>query len=177
MQKIKTAIVGTGFMGKVHAENVRRLGNVEIAAVVGSRPETARKFAEGAGIPIATDDLKTVLDNREIVALHICTPNVDHFPMSLAAIEAGKAVLCEKPMTMNVEQARQLVEAAKAKNAVNCVQHNLRYYPVVQQIRQMIAHGDLGEILIVRGRIRKIGCSTTRTGTGAWIRNPMANCV
>lgn len=151
MKKIKTAIVGTGFMGKVHAENVRRLGNVEIAAVVGSRPETARKFAEQASIPFATDDLKTVLNNQEIAAVHICTPNVDHFPMSLAAVEAGKAVLCEKPMTMNVEEARRLVDAAKAKNAVNCVQHNLRYYPVVQQIRQMIAHGDLGEILIVQG--------------------------
>ncbi len=151
MQKIKTAIVGTGFMGKVHAENVRRLGNVEIAAVVGSRPETARKFAENFLIPIATDKLDEVLANKDIAAVHICTPNVDHFPMSLAAINAGKAVLCEKPMTMNVEEARRLVDAAKAKNAVNCVQHNLRYYPVVQQIRQMIAHGDLGDILIVQG--------------------------
>src|SRR5438105_12450055 len=71
--------------------------------------------------------------------------------MSLAAIEAGKAVLCEKPLTMNTDEARRLVDAAKAKNAVNCVQHNLRYYPVVQQIRQMIAAGDLGEILIVQG--------------------------
>ncbi len=151
MKKIKTAIAGTGFMGKVHAENVRRLGNVEIAAVVGSRPETARKFAEAMSIPIATDNLNEVLTNPEIEAIHICTPNVDHYPMSLAAIEAGKAVLCEKPMTMNVEEARKLVDAAKAKNAVNCVQHNLRYYPAVQQIRQMIAHGDLGEVLIVQG--------------------------
>ena len=151
MKKIKTAIVGTGFMGKVHAENVRRLGNVEIAAVVGSRPETAVKFAESQGIPFATSNLEDVLKDREIIAVHICTPNVDHFPMSLAAIEAGKAVLCEKPMTMDVAQARKLVDAAKQKNAVNCVQHNLRYYPVLQQARQMIAHGELGDILIVQG--------------------------
>ncbi|MBV9766210.1 MAG: Gfo/Idh/MocA family oxidoreductase [Acidobacteriaceae bacterium] len=151
MQKIKTAIIGTGFMGKVHAENVRRLGNVEIAAVVGSRPETARKFAESAGIPIATSNIKDVLENKEIVAVHICTPNVDHFPMSLAAVDAGKAVLCEKPLTMNVDEARRLVDEAKSKNAINCVQHNLRYYPVLQQLRQMIAAGDLGEILIVQG--------------------------
>ncbi len=151
MQKIKTAIVGTGFMGKVHAENVRRLGNVEIAAVVGSRPETAQKFADSACIPIATSNIEDVLNNSDIRAVHICTPNVDHFPMSRAAIDAGKAVLCEKPLTMNVEQARLLVEAANAKHAVNCVQHNLRYYPVVQQIRQMIAAGDLGDILIVQG--------------------------
>ncbi|MBV8808132.1 MAG: Gfo/Idh/MocA family oxidoreductase [Acidobacteriaceae bacterium] len=151
MKKIKTAIAGTGFMGKVHTENVRRLPNVEVAAVVGSRPETARKFAEAMSIPIATDNLNEVLANKEIEAIHICTPNVNHYPMSLAAIEAGKAVLCEKPMTMDVEEARKLVDAAKAKNAVNCVQHNLRYYPSVQQMRQMVAHGDLGEILIVQG--------------------------
>src|SRR5256885_6467760 len=99
MQKIKTAIVGTGFMGKVHAENVRRLGNVEVAAVVGSRPETAQKFAESAGIAFATSNLKDVLDKKEIAAVHICTPNVDHFPMSLAAVEAGKAGSWGQPPT------------------------------------------------------------------------------
>jgi predicted dehydrogenase len=151
VKRIKTAIVGTGFMGKVHAEQVRRLGNVEIAAVVGSRPERAKAFAEANGIAIATDNLQEVLDNKEISAVHICTPNVDHFPQSLAAINAGKAVLCEKPMTTTVDEARQLVAAAKAKNAINAVQHNLRYYPVLQQARQMIAHGDLGDILIVQG--------------------------
>jgi predicted dehydrogenase len=151
MEKIKTAIVGTGFMGKVHAENVRRLGNVELVAVVGSRPETAQKFAESAGISFATANLKEVLDKKEIAAVHICTPNVDHFPMSLAAIEAGKAVLCEKPLTMTSDEARRLVDAAKSRDAVNCVQHNLRYYPVVQQIRQMILAGDLGDIMIVQG--------------------------
>jgi predicted dehydrogenase len=151
MRKIKTAIIGTGFMGKVHAENVRRLGNVEIAAVVGSRPETARTFAENFLIPFQTTNLQDVLNNKEIEAVHVCTPNVDHFPMSLAAIEAGKAVLCEKPMTMNVEEAKKLVDAAEAKKAVNAVQHNLRYYPCVQQIRQMIRHGDIGDVLIVQG--------------------------
>jgi predicted dehydrogenase len=151
VKRIKTAIVGTGFMGKVHAEQVRRLGNVEIAAVVGSRPERAKAFAEANGIAIATDNLQQVLDNKEIEAVHICTPNVDHFPQSLASINAGKAVLCEKPMTTTVDEARQLVAAAKARNAINCVEHNLRYYPVLQQARQMIAHGELGDILIVQG--------------------------
>lgn len=151
MQTIKTAIVGTGFMGKVHTENVRRLGTVEVAAVVGSSQARAQQFANAMKIPKATGDLKTVLDDKTIAAVHICTPNVDHFPMSLAAIESGKAVLCEKPLTMDAGQARQLVDAAKTKHAIHCVQHNLRYYPVVQQIRQMIAAGDLGDILIVQG--------------------------
>jgi predicted dehydrogenase len=148
---IKTAIVGTGFMGKVHTENVRRLGNVEVAAVVGSRPERAQQFADSMSIPFATASLSDVLNNKEIEAVHICTPNVQHAPMSLAAIDAGKAVICEKPLAMTVEEGQRLVEAAKAKNAINAVQHNLRYYPVVQQMRQMIAAGELGEILIAQG--------------------------
>jgi predicted dehydrogenase len=151
MSKIKTAMVGTGFMGKVHTENVRRLGNVEVAAVVGSRPERAQQFAQSFGIPKATGDLKEVLADQSIAAVHICTPNVDHAPMSKAALEAGKAVLCEKPLTMTATEARELVALAEQKHAVHCVQHNLRYYPVVQQIRQMIAAGDLGEILIAQG--------------------------
>jgi len=151
MKTIKTAIVGTGFMGKVHTENVRRLGNVEVAAVVGSRKETAERFAAANSIPFATADLGTVLQRKEIDAVHICTPNVDHFPMSSAAMEAGKAVLCEKPLAMTSAEARKLVEQARDRNIVNAVQHNLRYYPVVQQMREMIAAGDLGEILIVQG--------------------------
>src|SRR5947209_7044711 len=132
MNKIKTAIVGTGFMGKVHTENVRRVPGVEVAAVVGSRPETAQKFADAMNIPTATANLADVLADETIAAVHICTPNVDHFPQSLAALQAGKAVLCEKPMTMSVEEARQLVDVAKEKNAVAAVQHNLRYYPALQ---------------------------------------------
>jgi predicted dehydrogenase len=71
--------------------------------------------------------------------------------MSKAALENGKAVLCEKPLTMNVAEARELVNLARATGLPNCVNHNLRYYPAVQQIRQMIANGDLGDILIVQG--------------------------
>jgi predicted dehydrogenase len=68
VKRIKTAIVGTGFMGKVHAEQVRRLGNVDIEAVVGSSRERAKSFAEAAGIPIATGDLQEVLDHSYLHA-------------------------------------------------------------------------------------------------------------
>ncbi len=151
MKKINTAILGTGFMGRVHLENVRRLGNVEVVAVVGSGTDTAREFAAAQSVPFATDKIEDVLALKHLAAVHVCTPNVEHFPMSLAAIEAGKAVLCEKPLSLTVDEARKLVDAAQARNAVNCMQHNLRYYPVVQQIREMARGGDLGEILIVQG--------------------------
>ena len=84
MKKIKTAIVGTGFMGKVHAENVRRLGNVEIVRLWWvAVSETAQKFADAMGIRLRhRQPFDDVLNNPEIDAVHICTPNVDHFPMS-----------------------------------------------------------------------------------------------
>lgn len=151
MQKIKTAIIGTGFMGKVHAENVRRLGNVEIAAVAASSDEKARQFGESIGVSRTTGDYHTLLKDPEISAVHILTPNALHYPMCKAAIAAGKHVLCEKPFTMTSAEARELVDLAAQANIVNCIQHNLRYYPVVQQIRRMIEAGDLGEILIAQG--------------------------
>jgi predicted dehydrogenase len=151
MRKIKTAVVGTGFMGKVHSEAIRRLGNVEIAAVVGSNAKTAAAFGEAIGVERTTGDYKELLNDREIEAVHICTPNAQHYPMSKAFFEAGKAVLCEKPLSMTVAEAEDMVKLAESRKLANCVNHNLRYYPVVQQIRAMIEAGDLGDILVVQG--------------------------
>jgi predicted dehydrogenase len=151
MKKIKTALIGTGFMGKVHAENVRRLGNVEIAAVADFADEPARKFGEAIGVERTTGDYHTLLKDPEIDAVHVLTPNALHYPMCKAALNAGKHVLCEKPFTVTSEEARELVELAARTKLANAINHNLRYYPVVQQIRRMIEAGDLGEILIVQG--------------------------
>jgi predicted dehydrogenase len=151
MKKIKTAIIGTGFMGKVHAENVRRLGNVEIVAVAGSSDDKAREFGQSIGVERTTGDYRTLLNDPEIDAVHVLTPNALHYPMCKAAIAAGKHVLCEKPFTMTSAEAKELVDLAARAKIVNAIQHNLRYYPVVQQIRRMIEAGDLGEILIAQG--------------------------
>ncbi len=138
-------------MGKVHAEGVRRLGNVEIAAVAASSAEKARKFGESLGIERSTGDYHELLADKQIEAVHVLTPNALHHPMCKAALKAGKHVLCEKPFTMTSVEARELSDLAKDRNLVNCIQHNLRYYPVVQQVRRMIEAGDLGEVLIAQG--------------------------
>lgn len=151
MRKLRTAIIGTGFMGKVHSENVRRVGNVEIAGIAGATAESAKAFADSIGVDRSTGDYRELLADKTIDAVHVLTPNALHFPVSMAALEAGKAVLCEKPLTLDANEARQMVELAEKKQLPNCVQHNLRYYPVVQHIRQMIAAGDLGDVLIVQG--------------------------
>src|SRR2546423_11673079 len=151
MKKLKTAVFGTGFMGRVHTEGIRRLGNVEVAAVAASSDEKARKFGDEVGVPRTTGDYRTVLKDPEIDAVHICTPNALHFPMAKAALEAGKHVLCEKPLAVSAAEGRKLVDLAKKKKLANCTFHNLRFYPMVQQIRRMRETGVLGEIYVVQG--------------------------
>lgn len=151
MGKVRTAIIGTGFMGKVHAEGIRRVPNVELVAVAGATEAGARSFADAVGIEKATGDYKEILADPSIHAVHVLTPNALHAPMSIAALEAGKAVLCEKPMATTPEESRQMLEVAEKTGLPNCIQHNLRYYPVVQHIRQLIASGELGDVLIVQG--------------------------
>jgi len=151
MRKLAAALIGTGFMGKVHAENLRRLGNVEILAVAGSTDERARAFANSIGVNRATGNYQALLEDPAIDAVHVLTPNALHYPMCRAALAAGKHVLCEKPFATSVTEARDLVNLAARTRLANAIQHNLRYYPVVQQIRRMIEAGDLGEVLIVQG--------------------------
>ena len=151
MHEIRTALIGTGFMGRTHAEAIRRLGSVEIAAVASSDEPRAREFADRNGIGRATGDYRTILGDASIDAVHVLTPNALHREIALAALEAGKHVVCEKPLTVSPAEARDLVAAAERAGRANCVEHNLRYYPLVQQARQMIAAGELGEVLIAQG--------------------------
>ena len=151
MKKLRTAVFGTGFMGRVHTEGIRRLGNVEVVAIAGSSEEKARKFADEVSVPGATGDYRTLLADPKLDAVHVCTPNALHFPMAMAALEAGKAVLCEKPLATTVAEAEQLVQKAKEKGLANCTFHNLRYYPMVQQMRRLREAGELGEIYAVQG--------------------------
>jgi predicted dehydrogenase len=151
MKKLKTAVFGTGFMGRVHTEGIRRLGNVEVAAIAASTEQKARKFADELGVEGASGDYRTLLADPSIDAVHICTPNALHFPMAMAALGAGKHVLCEKPLATSVSEAEQLVAKAAESGLSNCTFQNLRYYPLVQQIRRMREAGELGEIYAVQG--------------------------
>ena len=138
-------------MGKVHAEGIRRVGTVDIVAVAAVSADEAARFGAAIGVERTTGEYKELLADPTIEAVHVCTPNALHYPISKEAMLAGKAVLCEKPLTIDAAEARDLVDVAAKKKLPNCVNHNLRYYPVLQQVRQMIAAGDLGEILIVQG--------------------------
>ncbi|HWO28864.1 MAG TPA: Gfo/Idh/MocA family oxidoreductase [Candidatus Acidoferrum sp.] len=151
MKIIRTAIVGTGFMGRVHLEAVRRLEFVEAAAVVGRNAEATRRLGAGFSVPAITTDYRDVLRDPKIDAVHICTSNAQHFPMASEALRAGKHVICEKPLATTLGEGEELASLAERHEVRNCVCHNLRYYPMVQQMRRMREDGDLGEILIVQG--------------------------
>jgi predicted dehydrogenase len=151
LKRLRTAIIGTGFMGRVHLEAVRRVGTVDVAAIVGRRAEAAQGLATAFGVERAETDYRRILEDKSIDAVHVCTPNSQHAPISLEALQAGKHVLCEKPLTTSSADARKMVELARASKLRNCTCHNLRYYPMVQHMRRMREDGDLGEILVVQG--------------------------
>lgn len=150
MNRIKVAVVGTGFIGPAHVEALRRLPNIEVAALCEATIELAEEKANAMGIPrfYIFDEL---LKQDDITAIHICTPNFLHFQQSKAALEAGKHVICEKPLANKIEEAEELVALAKQRGLVNAVHFNLRYYPLVRQMKTMREKGDLGDIYAIMG--------------------------
>lgn len=151
MKTIRTAILGTGFMGRVHLEAVQRVESVEAAAIFGRNDDATARLAAAFSVPKAASDYRELLRDPAIDAVDICTPNAQHFSMAKEALQAGKHVLCEKPLTTTVAEAEELVALASSSKLRNCVCHNLRYYPQVQQMRAFREAGELGEILVVQG--------------------------
>jgi predicted dehydrogenase len=150
-KRLGAALLGTGFVGRVHLEAIRRLGYVDVRGLCVSNPQQAATAAAEFGIENVVADYRAFLDDPTVDAVHICTPNGLHLPMAADALAAGKPVMCEKPLATSAEDARKLVSLARQKNLRNCTCYNLRYYPLVQQMRRMREDGDLGEILVVQG--------------------------
>jgi predicted dehydrogenase len=145
MNKIKVGVVGTGFIGPAHIEALRRLPNVEVAALCEVTEDLARQKAEGLGIEryYTFDNL---LKQDDITSIHICTPNFLHYTQSKAALLAGKHVVCEKPLAKDLAEAEELVKIAAESGLVNAVHFNLRYYPLVRQMKVMREKGELGDL-------------------------------
>jgi len=149
--RLRTAVIGTGFMGRVHLEAIRRLGLVDVEVIGGRRLERARQLADEFGVAKVETDYQKLLEDPAVDAVHICTPNTLHFPLASAALTVGKHVLCEKPLTTTCRDAEMLVALARERQRRNCTCHNLRYYPAVQQMRELRAVGELGAILVAQG--------------------------
>lgn len=151
MDKIQVGIIGTGFIGPAHVEALRRLGYIEVYALADLGEAAARSKADALHIPESFGDYRKMLDVPEIRAVHICAPNSFHFEMAKNALEAGKHVFCEKPLTMRSGEAKELISLAAEKKRANAVHFNVRFYPIIHQARAMIQSGELGEIFAVNG--------------------------
>ena len=149
-QTIKAAIVGTGFIGPAHLEALRRLPNVEVVALCEVTQELANEKAKTLGIPRAYT-FDEMLKQADIDVVHICTPNFLHFAQAKAVLEAEKHVICEKPLAVKIHEAEELVKIAAQTGLVNAVHFNLRYYPMVRQMKTMREKGELGEVYSVMG--------------------------
>ena len=149
MKQLKAGVVGVGFIGAVHIEQLRRLGNVEVVALADEAG--AQEKADALYVPHAYTNYKDMIDNEQLDCVHICTPNSTHYEIAMYAMERGVNVVCEKPMTCTVEEAEKLRAYAKEKGLVNAMNFNCRFYPRAYQMRQMVRSGEVGDIYTVHG--------------------------
>ncbi len=151
MRKIRTAIIGAGFIGPVHIEALRRIGMVDVVAIADADLEVANLKAIEFFIDKVYGDYRELLKDDSIDAIHICTPNFLHYSMAREVLLAGKNVICDKPLALTSAQARELIVIAKEKGVVAAMNFNIRCYPLVRQIKAMIDNGDLGTIFAING--------------------------
>jgi predicted dehydrogenase len=142
--------VGTGFIGPVHVEALRRLGR-PMVGIVGSSPERGRSAAGKLNIVRAYDSFADMLADQLVTVVHLTSPNRAHFEQCRQALVAGKHVICEKPLAMTGAESAELVALAERLPLVAAVNYNVRYYPLCQEAKARIADGQLGPIYHVLG--------------------------
>lgn len=150
MKNIKVGVVGTGFIGPAHVEALRRLG-IEVAGIAGSSPERAAPKAEELRLGKVYESFDALIADPQINVVHITSPNHLHYPQAKAALEAGKHVVCEKPLAMTPQESAELVALAKERKLIGAVNFNIRFYPMVQHARAMVQSGEIGDVFIAQG--------------------------
>ena len=148
---VGAAVIGTGFIGTVHVEQLRRIG-VRVRGVLGSSPERGEARAQALGVDRAYSSLEAVLDDPAVEVVHVTSPNHLHVPQARQILEAGRHVICEKPLAMAASDSASLVELAERSGLVNAVNFNIRFYPLHQHVRELVASGALGDVRFVTGR-------------------------
>ena len=149
--RLGMGLVGPGFVGVHHVDAVRRLGFVDVVAVADVTEASAASAAAAMHVPTSYGSIEALVANPAIDVIHVTTPNHLHAPVTRAAIAHGKHVISEKPLAMSAAEARDLVERAEAAGIVHAVSFNYRGNPMVQQVRQMVAAGEIGPVHFVHG--------------------------
>ncbi len=145
------AVIGSGFIGTVHVEALRRLG-VTVHGILGSTPERATARADRLGVPRAYGSLEELLADPAVEVVHVTSPNHLHHPQVKAILAGGRHVVCEKPLAVTSEQSAELVTLAAESHRICAVNYNIRFYPLNQHLSGAVAAGELGDIRLVTGR-------------------------
>lgn len=157
--RIRLGMVGGGkdaFIGAVHRIASRLDDHFElVAGALSSTPEKSRASGEALSIPRVYDDFKAMAIREArlkngIEAVSIVTPNHVHYAVAREFLKRGIHVICDKPLTSNLPDAKKLVKAAEASGAIFVLTHNYTGYPMVRQARQMVTNGDIGKIRVVQ---------------------------
>lgn len=149
--KLKFAVVGCGGFGSRRVNALRQV-NAKISCLVDLDEKHVSKLAGEVGCEYSTDYSKAVRRD-DVDCVVVATPNKFHAPITIAALEAGKHVICEKPLARTVEEASAMVEAAKRNKVFLKTGSNLRYFSNVKKAKELVGSGAIGEPLFVRGWI------------------------
>lgn len=148
---LNVGLIGTGYMGTIHLEELARINNVQVVAVADPNIDLAKKTAQRFNIDRAYSDYKNILSDPDIHVIHNCTPNKPHYVINKEALNLGRHVFSEKPLAMTLEEAEELQELAEKKGAKTAINFCYRYYPVVQEMAFRVRRGDAGQIIMVTG--------------------------
>jgi predicted dehydrogenase len=144
MSALRVGIVGSGFGGAVHAPAYAIHPRFEVVAI--ASPSNAERVAKERKIPHAFPSTEAMLAGVELDVVSVASPPFDHLPSVLAALAAGKHVLCEKPFGMNVAEAEQMVAAAERAGTATAMSFEFRYVPAIIALRELLENGHIGAL-------------------------------
>ena len=152
MDRLQTAIVGCGGVHVMHAQALVGMEEAELRVLCDIKPERAQASADRFGGRPETN-FETVLRDADIDVVHLCVPHYLHAPMAIAALKAGKHVLCEKPMATSITDAKAMAEAAKGAQGQLGIIFQNRYNAASVRLKALIEGGEMGRLVALRGRV------------------------
>ncbi len=177
-KNLNIGMVGYGFMGRAHSNAWRTVSNFfdtgyqpVLKAVAARNREKAQAYADQWGYESVETDWRRLVERDDIDAIDICTPNDTHAEIAIAAAEAGKMILCEKPIARNAAEAQPMVDAVERAGVPNTVWYNYRRIPAVTLIKQVVDEGRLGRIFHYRANFLQdwtINPDVPQGGAGTW---------